>query len=153
MRDDNLGYTLSLQFQHRFKQAVGRHHRKIGGRLIEDYDLRLERDGAGDRYGLLAATRQAFDLLINGVDVDLEPFQDLVGLRIHLPPIDERACERPAAQKDVLPDVQVPAQREVLVDHLDTDVSALMRALEMHRLSGDENLASVALICTGQDFH
>ena len=46
-----------------------------------------------------------------------------------------------------------PAEREVLIDHLDAEITALMRAPEVHRLPVDENIARVALIGAGQDFH
>ena len=50
-------------------------------------------------------------------------------------------------------DVHVPAQREVLVDHLDPDVAALLRPAEMRRLAVDEHLAVVALVGAGQHLH
>ncbi len=50
-------------------------------------------------------------------------------------------------------DVHVPAQREVLVDHLDADVAALVRVAEVGRLAGDQDIAGVALIGAGQDLH
>jgi len=63
------------------------------------------------------------------------------------------AFERPAAKKDVLADVHVPAKREILVDHLDADVAALVWALEAHRLPGNQDFTGIALIRTGEYLH
>ena len=154
VRDDDLGDAVLLQLEHGLEQPLGRHHREVGGRLVEDDDARLERDGAGDGDRLLAAARQALDALVDRVDVDLEALQHLRRPRAYiLLAVDEEALARPAAEEDVLADVHVPAEREVLVDHLDADVAALVRALEMDRLAGDEDLAGVALVGAGEDLH
>ena len=120
-----------LQLDHGLEQPLGGHHRQVGGRLVEDDDARVEGDGAGDGDRLLAASRKALDALVDRVDVDLEALQDVIRLVIHLAAVDERTFARPAAEEDVLADIHVPAQREVLVDHLDADLAALVRALEV----------------------
>jgi hypothetical protein len=131
VRNDDLCDAVLLEFEHRLEQPLGRHDREVGRRLVEDDDARLERDCAGDRDRLLAAAGQAFDALIDRVHVDLEALQHLVGLGIHLLAVDEDAPPRPAAEEDVLADVHVPAERKVLIDHLDADIAALVRAAEM----------------------
>ena len=90
---------------------------------------------------------------MDGIHVDLEPLQHAVGFHVHFPPIDEKAFAWPPAKEDVLTDIHIPAKREILVDHFDADVAALVRALEMHRLSGNEDFAGIALISAGQDLH
>ena len=70
-----------LQLEDRFQQTVGRRHRQVGGRLIENHDLRLEGNGARDGHRLLTPARKAFDLLIDRVHVDLEPVENLSARR------------------------------------------------------------------------
>ena len=60
---------------------------------------------------------------------------------------------RPPAEKNVLADIQVSAQREVLVDHLDPKIAALVRTLEMHKLSVDQYVARISLIGSCHNFH
>ena len=51
-------------------------------------------------------------------------------------PIDEEAePQRPSSEEDVLPDVEIAAQSEVLIDHLDTAIAAFLRASEAHRFA------------------
>src|SRR5277367_60601 len=116
--------------------------------------LRVERDRAGDGDRLLAAARQAFHLLVDRVHVDLEAVQYLSRIPVHSGPVHEQAePERPAPEEDVLADVQIAAQSEILVDHLDAAIATLVRALEAHSLAVDEDFAGVALIGAGEDFH
>ena len=122
VRDDDLRDAVLLELEHGLEQPLGRHDREIGGRLVEDDHARLERDGAGDGDRLLPAARQALDPLKDRIDVDLEPLQHLVGLRYILR--GRRRCRCAANGRGrVLADIHVPAEREVLVDHLDDALS------------------------------
>ena len=87
------------------------------------------------------------------IDIDLEPLQHVVGFRIHGLAVDERSLARPAAEEDILADIHIPAQREILVDHLDPGIAAFMWALEVDGLSRHQDLARVTVIGAGQDFH
>ena len=61
---------------------------------------------------------------------------------MHARAIDEESePARPPAEKNVLADVEISAQSKVLVDHLDAEIAALVRALEMHRLAVDQHIA------------
>ena len=100
--------------------------------------LGVEGGGARDGDRLALAAGQLLDVLVDALDVDLEPVEML---RRHL----ARLCRwstmvRPselaaglAAEIDVLEDRHVPGEREVLVDHLDADVAGVARAAEMDR--------------------
>ena len=61
---------------------------------------------------------------------------------MHASPIDEDSePARPPAEEDVLADVKISAQREVLVDHFDAEIAALVRALEVNGLSVNPHVA------------
>ena len=60
---------------------------------------------------------------------------------------------RPSPQEDVLGDIEISAEREVLIDHFDAAIAAFVRALEMDLSPVDENFAGVALIGAGDDLH
>src|SRR3984885_5895498 len=60
---------------------------------------------------------------------------------------------RPPAEKNVLADVEISAQGEVLVDHLDAEIAALVWTLEMHGLAVDRHFARIPLVGAGHNFH
>src|SRR5580658_978107 len=73
---------------------------------------------------------------------------------MHPRAVDEDAePHRPSPKEDILPDVEISAQRKVLIDHFDAAVAALVRALEVHRRAVDENVSGVALVGAGEDLH
>src|SRR6202453_5375100 len=73
---------------------------------------------------------------------------------MHAGAVDEDSqAARPSAEKYVLADIQVSAQCEVLVDHLDAEIAALVRTLEMHGRPVDEHVACIALVGAGHNFH
>ena len=134
-----------LQLEHRFQQTVGRGHRQVGGGFVENHDLRLEGNGPRDGHRLLTPARKAFDLLIDRVHVDLQAIEDGPRVVMHAGAVDEDSeAARPPAEEDVLADIEISAQREVLVDHFDAEIAALVRALEVDRLSVDQTSPSPA---------
>src|SRR4029077_4861790 len=73
---------------------------------------------------------------------------------MHARAIDEESeAARPPAEENVLADVQVSAQCKVLVDHLDAEIAALVRTLEMHRLAIDQHVTRIPLVGAGHNFH
>src|SRR5271157_3714191 len=73
---------------------------------------------------------------------------------MHARAIDKDAvAHRPSPQEDVLADIEISTEREVLIDHLDAASAALVRTLEVHRSPVDKNIARVALVGAGDDFH
>ena len=134
--------AVPLQLQHRLQETIGRRHREIGGRLVENHHLGLEGNRARDGHRLLTSAGKAFDLLIDRVHVDLQAIEDRPRVAMHAGAIDEDPeAAGPAAEENVLADVEISAQSEVLVDHLDAEIAALVRALEMHRLAVDQDVA------------
>src|SRR6185312_10695944 len=60
--DDDLGDAVALQLEHGVEELGRGGDGKIGGRLVEDNDLGVGDDGAGDGHRLLAAAGQRLDL-------------------------------------------------------------------------------------------
>src|SRR5271154_3095525 len=129
------------------------HHHPIADleyvvQAMRDNDLRhvaplgLERNGPRNRHRLLTAAGKAFDLLIDRVYVDLQTVKDRSRVMMHARAIDEESKPaRPPAEKNVLADVEISAQCKVLVDHLDAEIAALVRTLEMHGRAVDQHVA------------
>ena len=116
-------------------------------------DARVKRDGARDGDRLLTAAGQALDPLVHRIDIDLEPLQHLVGLGIHFLAVDKPALHRPAAEKNILADIHVSAQGKILIDHLDANSAAFMRAAEIGGAAGHQDFAGIAVIGAGHDLH
>src|ERR1700722_1289455 len=73
---------------------------------------------------------------------------------MHARAVDEESePARPPAEKNVLADVEISAQCKVLVDHLNAEIAALVRTLEMHRLAVDQHVARIPLVGAGHNFH
>src|SRR5271154_5620396 len=73
---------------------------------------------------------------------------------MHAGAVDEDPeAARPSAEKDVLADVEISAQSEVLVDHLDPEIAALVRTLKMHGVAVDRHFARIPLVGAGHNFH
>src|ERR1700679_722288 len=105
MRDNDLRDVVPFQLEHRFQETIGRGHREIGGRLVENHHLGFEGNGARDGHGLLTAAGKAFDLLIDRVHIDLEAIKDDSRIPMHAGTVDEDPqAARPSAEKYVLAD-------------------------------------------------
>ena len=101
------------------------HHRRLrdaerGGRLVHDHQLGLRHHRLGDRDRLALAAGQRRDRLADrahGRHVEL--LQRLARGDLHRRLVEQPVAERLVAEEHVLDDVQVVAQREVLVDRRD----------------------------------
>ena len=91
-----------------------------GGRLVEDDQLGVPHHGLGDRDRLALAAGQAGDGLAHRVDRGHREVASVSRARASISASSRRRnATRLAAQEHVLDDVEVVAQREVLVDDLD----------------------------------
>src|SRR5262249_36281550 len=88
-----------------------------GGRLVEDYDLRLPQHGRGDRDRLPLAAGQARDELADGLDrTHRQLGEGLACGLFHGRLVQDDAPLALASEEHVLGDVKVVGEREVLVD-------------------------------------
>ena len=107
----------------RFEHLLGLGDAERGGRLVEDDELGSSTAPPGDRHGLALATGEAGDLLAHR----LQRAHGQAGERLARRAAPSSASSSTtagvllAAEEHVLDDVEVVAQREVLVDDLDAE--------------------------------
>ena len=154
MRDDDLRHTLTFQFCHCLKQPLCRHDRKVRRRLVKNHNAWIEGNRARNRDRLLAAAREALHLLENGVYIHFQALEHIIGFAIHAFAINKEAIFfGPAPKKDILPDVEISAECEILINHLDAMIAAFLRAFEMGQPAIHKDIAAIALISACHRFH
>ena len=122
-----------------------------GRRLVEDDDAGVPHHRASDRDRLTLAARQARDRLTDRADRrHAKALQ-----RLGRPGLHRRLLEAPetvvdlAAEVHVLHDVEVVAQREVLVDDLDPEPGGVLRPVDRDLLAVEVDLAGVERVDAG----
>ncbi len=145
VRDDHHREALLGEPLHELEHLAGLGHAERGRRLVEDHEARVPHHRARDRDRLALAAGEARDLLPRRADRrDGEAFHRLGRLRLHLglpEPPDHVVVL--AAEVHVLDDVEVVAQREILVDDLDPERGGVLRAVDRDLLPLEEDLALV----------
>jgi hypothetical protein len=115
---------------------LGLRHTQCGGRLVHDHQPGVPEDRLGDRHRLALATRQRADRLPDGADRrDRQLAQGAVRGPFHARLVQESAARALTAQEHVLDDVEVVAQREVLVDDLDPERRGVPGAVQLDGLT------------------
>ena len=118
--DDDDADTSVGKAPHKRQHLFGLRDAERGRRLVEDDHLRLLQHGASDRHGLALAAGQRGDLLAHRLHgPDRQPLQRCPGMLLHLRLVEHALVNLFPPQEHVLDDVEVLAQREVLVDDLD----------------------------------
>ena len=128
-----------------------------GGRLVEDEEPALLRQGAGNQHHLLLREGETADRRAR-VQRDVELPEDPAGLLVQRPP--PHHLPRPhvvhhEVEHDVLTDAQGGNQRRVhlLVDHLDAEALGLPRGADTHLPAVDEDPACVMRVGAGKHLH
>ena len=151
VRDQDDGEPLLGQALDELEHLLRLRDAERGGRLVEDHEPRVPHHRAGDGDGLPLAARQGRDRLPDRADRRHgEALHRLRGLGLHhrlLEPVQPVAGL--AAEVHVLDDVEVVAEREVLVDDLDPELGGVLRAVDVHRLAVDDDLAAVRRVRAG----
>ena len=123
------------------------------GRLIENEDLRLARQGLDDLHALLGTHRQILNEGV-GVQVEAETRRDLTHrLAGTLTTDDSGRTGRLEAQRDRLGDREDGDEHEVLVHHADARRDRVAGPLERHGLAVNEDLPLVRGVHPVQDVH
>ena len=151
VRDQDDGEPLLGQPLDELEHLLRLRDAERGGRLVEDHEPRVPHHRAGDGDGLSLAARKGRDRLPDRADRRHgEALHRLRGLGLHhrlLEPVQPVAGL--AAEVHVLDDVEVVAEREVLVDDLDPELGGVLRAVDVHRLAVDDDLAAVRRVRAG----
>ena len=132
------------------REHLGRLRDAERGRwLVEQDDLRLAEQRARHRHLLALAARERPDLVAKARDRHREVRQELLGAVLHVDLVELAAqARRPGghplvAEEEVGHNVEVVAQREVLVDRRDPQHCGVVGAADRHRLPVEEELALV----------
>ena len=120
------------------------------GRLVQDYDLRAERDAARDCDHLPECDVEAPQRRAR-VNVESEPLQDRPGVRVHSVPVNEAEASRLAAQEDVLGDGAVGQEVDLLVDGDHALALRLLRRPEVDLAPFQKHATAVAAVSARHD--
>ncbi len=151
VRDEHHGEALLGEALDEIENLTRLRDPERGRRLVEDDELRVPLHGFGYRNGLPLATRERGDQLSGGADRrDGQRLQRLRGVLLH-----RRLLETPEpvallpAEVHVLDDVEVVAEREILVDDLDAELGRVLRPADRHGSPLEEDLARVEAVDAG----
>ena len=115
---------------HQLEHLLGLGHAQRGGRLVEDHELGVPQHGAGDRHRLALTARERGDALAQRVQrPHRQRLQRLPRPLLHLGLVEREPGLQLAPEEHVVDDVEVVAQREVLVDDLDAERVGVLRAV------------------------
>ena len=125
------------------------------GRLVEQHDLRLAEQRAGDRDLLALAAGERADLAAQARDRHRQVREQLAGLVLH-PRLVELARDGAGAGRDLLAaeeevgdDVEVVAEREVLVDGRDPERGRVLGLGDRDLLAAEADRAGVGGVDAG----
>src|SRR5579875_1652738 len=121
--DQDDGLAVRVKFPDGVEDVVGLGYRYRGGGFVEQDDVPVEQHPAGHRDELAFAAGQLAGQVV-GPDLRPHPFQDLACLGPHAAAVEEQP-QPPAllTEEQVLPDGEVRRHRQILVDHLDAELT------------------------------
>ena len=128
----------------------GLRHAERGSRLVHDDEPGRLHDGLRDGDGLALPPGQRCHGLADGADRgDVQIGEGLAGRQFHGRLVQEAVPEPLVAEEHVLDDVQVVAQREILVDRRDAEILGVLRPVETYGFALPEDLALAGLPQSG----
>ena len=149
--DDDHRDTLLGEPLDEVEHLLGLGDAERGRRLVEDHHACLLQHRAGDRDGLALAAGQGGDLLAHRLDGAHGQAAKGVGrVLLHAALVERAERELLATEEHVLDDVEVVAQREVLVHDLDAEVRGIARRVQVAVDAVDEDLALVVGLHAGE---
>ena len=147
VRDDHDAETLLAEAADEREHLLGLRHAEGGGRLVEDDELRVPLDGLRDGDGLALAAGERRDRLPDRRDRrHREALERRGGGVLHRRLVEDLEPVGLAAEVHVLDDVEVVAEGEILVDDLDPEPRRVLRAVDVHLLALEDDLAAVGRV-------
>ena len=133
------------------EHLLGLRDAERGRRLVEDDELRVPHHRARDCHRLALSARERRDRLTDGLDRgDAKALERLRRTLLHRRLLEpEEEVPDLAAQVHVLHDVEVVAEREILVDDLDPELRRVLRTVDRDGLAVEEDLAGVVAVDPG----
>ena len=113
--DVNERYSLGAKLLDLREETLGLLAAERSGRLVEDEQLGVQREGLRD-FDLLLRRHPKRSDEAGGRDVEAQAPELLLGLAIHLPAIDDSIAHRQPSHEHVLADGEVGEQPHLLMD-------------------------------------
>ena len=140
--DEDDAEALLGEAPHQVEHLAGLRDAEGRGRLVEHHDLGVPEHGLGDRHGLALTAGERGDRHPHRRHrADRQRRQGAPRRLLHVGLVEQPGVAPLAAEEHVLDDVQVVAEREVLVDDLDAELAGVGRAVDRHRLAVEQHLA------------
>jgi hypothetical protein len=140
---------------HELEHRPDLRYRESRSRLVEDQKARLEGHRACNRDRLPLTSGEVADRQVGERDPDVERVEMPARLVVHALLVKHRPAGTAglAAEEYVASDIDVVAQRQILVDHLDPELLGLTgrRVVSAHPV--DPYLAGVGRVGAGQHLH
>ena len=156
MADVDQSDALLLQLVHDAEQRLDFVRGQRGGRLVQDQHLAVCGDGLCDFHHLHLCDAQAAQLCV-GVDVQLQLFQQVIGIFIHLGMVHDgdgtSLLGGIAAQPDVLCHGAGRDGLQLLMHHCDAAVQCIQRGGDVDLLAFVLDLALIHLVNAEHAFH
>ena len=151
VRDEDDGEPLLGQTPDELEHLLGLRDAERGRRLVEDDELRVPHHRARDCDRLALSAREGRDRLTDGLDRgDAKALERLRRTLLHRRLLEpEEEVPDLAAQVHVLDDVEVVAEREILVHDLDPELRRVLRPVDRDGLAVEEDLAGVVAVDAG----
>ena len=151
--DEDEALARALEAAKHGKETLDLRRRERRGGLVEDDDACPGEKHPAELDQLLQAERQGSDARA-GVDIDAEALEMLAGDARHLAPAhDAHAVRRLEAEKHVLGDRELGADRQLLVHHADARVARVARRAEVHRPAVEAHGALIFGVHACDDLH
>ena len=148
--DEHDRQALVREPAHELEHLLGLRDAERRGRLVEDDDLGVPQHRPGDRHGLALTAGQARDLLADRLHrPHRQSREGLLRAPLHRRLVEASALGDLAAEEQVVDDVEVVAEREVLVDDLDAEGVGLLRVGDRHRAAVEDVVAGVEPVDAG----
>ncbi len=151
VRDEDDSDALLLEPLYQFEERVDAVRVEDSGGLIEDQELRLDRNRFGDLDHLPLRDAEPANRNL-WVDLDGEPLQQLAGPRAHPAVVQhaERVVQE-MTQKDVFDRRKVRRERQLLMNNDDPVLQRRLRRAQNHVPSIESDRATIGAVHTSED--
>ena len=124
--DENDADSTVGESSHEFEHLLGLGHAQRSGGLVEDHQPRVTEHRLGNGHGLSLSTGQRRHRLTNALDrPDRQRRQRLACRHLHRVFVEHTSADDLTPEEHVLHDVEVVAERKILVHDLDAEIECI----------------------------
>ena len=150
MRNKDDSKPARLEVADDLKQALDLISVKARSGLVQDQHLAREFNGASDRDDLLYGDRIG-PQLARWVDLKAVTLEDVAGLPLHLPAINQAKTRGLMAKEEIFGNGPVGEEIDLLIDRADAVGLGLLRIIHVDRLAVGQHLPSIGLVGAGEN--